>query len=155
MGDVTTQHLALFALFAALAFGLVAVIVSKTRKPAPTVRDELNELRAEGYIVMHDVSVKGSESLDHVVIGKDAVYLVETTYGSTELELVKSRAELLRDALGSQVTPIVCAGSGAETFEHEHVVVAGRSAVVAMIRARPGGHAVDLERVAQFAATLG
>ena len=149
---MSTQLLALIALFGALAFGLVAIIIRKTRRPERTVRDELNELRAEGYIVMHDVSLADAESLDHVVIGKDAVYLVETTYDSNELELVKSRAQLLHEALGSPVTPIVCAGTGAETFEHEQVVVAGRSAVAATIRARPGRDTVDLERVSRLAA---
>jgi hypothetical protein len=42
------------------------------------VGETLNELRAEGWVVLHDVAQAGEGNIDHIAFGPTGVYLIET-----------------------------------------------------------------------------
>ncbi len=119
--------------------------------------NELDELRCEGYIVMHDLMFGGEGNLDHLVAGPNGVFLVETKYGSYDdkhLPKIKRQAAKLASELGCWVTPVICSGVRKKTFKHQRVLIAGRGQLADAIRSQPGGRQVDHERLARFADKL-
>ncbi len=69
-----------------------------------SVGETLNELRREGYVVMHDVEQTGEGNIDHFVAGRTGAFLIETkARGYLESHLVKARrqAAKLHDELGT------------------------------------------------------
>jgi len=107
--------------------GSLALIVQmrvRSRRGAGSVRAQLNELKSEGYLVLHGVTFGGRGDADHVVIGPDKVVVVASPLA------VATQATLLQDELGCPVTP-----------------VAADREVAAAIRAAPGGTPVDLQRI--------
>jgi hypothetical protein len=114
---------------------------------------ELNELRRDGYIVMHDVMFGGEGNLDHMVSGPNGVFLVETKfkrYEMHQLTKVKRQAARVHDALGHFVTPVMCAGVREKRpYKHERVWIAGRGQLAELIRGIEG-RPVDPERLFRF-----
>lgn len=77
--------LALLAIFVALRphANRWAGVMLNWRKGAVAERAVgvlLNELRRDGWIVMHDLEQAGEGNVDHLVSGPNGVYLVETKY---------------------------------------------------------------------------
>jgi len=118
---------------------------------------ELNELRRDGYIVMHDVMFGGEGNLDHLVSGPNGVFLVETKfkrYEMHQLTKVKRQAARVHDALDHFVTPVMCAGVRKKRpYKHERVWIAGRGQLADLIRGIEG-RPVDAERLFRFANNL-
>jgi hypothetical protein len=129
----------------------------KGARAESAVGAELNELRRDGYIVMHDVMFGGEGNLDHIVSGPNGVFLVETKfkrYEMHQLTKVKRQAARVHDALGHFVTPVMCAGvRNKRPFKHEKVWIAGRGQLADLIRGIEGTP-VDSERLFRFADSL-
>lgn len=122
-----------------------------------TVGDELDTLRYDGYIVMHDFMFGGEGNIDHLVSGPNGVFMVETKfrrYEDSQLGKAKRQAKKLHDELGCWVTPIICAGERKRTFPQRGVLVTGRGLVAEAIRNQPSRRPVDPERLARFADSL-
>lgn len=106
----------------------------------------LNELRSEGFHVVHDVEQPGEGNVDHLVSGPTGVYLVETKprrYDSAHLVKAKRQAAKLHDALGVWVTPVICLAERRELepWRHDGVWVVPLGRLLAWLRAqrnRPG-----------------
>lgn len=118
------------------------------------VGDTLNQLRSEGWIVMHDIARPGQANVDHLVSGPRGVYLIETKarrYEDSDLSRVKAQAKWLRAQIGVFVTPVICLGSrkggpfhpsGVWVVPHQHLLTWLRDQ-----RNQP----VEFERLARFA----
>ena len=109
---------------AVLLFGLVAAAKPRAESAAAemlnwlrgaraeeAVGETLNELRSEGWIVMHDIEQSGEGNVDHLVSGPNGVYLIETKlrrYQAAHLTKAKRQAAKLKTELGVWVTPVIC-----------------------------------------------
>lgn len=118
------------------------------------VGETLNELRANGWVVMHDIAQAGEGNIDHIVSGPTGVYLVETKerrYEDRHLTKAKRQAAKLHDELGVWVTPVIClCERDSEPFRTHGVWVVPRQHALTWLcsqRNRP----VVFERLAQFA----
>ncbi|HZQ82539.1 MAG TPA: nuclease-related domain-containing protein [Gaiellaceae bacterium] len=121
------------------------------------VRWELDRLRLEDYIVLHDVTYGGNERVDHLVSGANGVFLIEASferYEREDLEKAKRQARELSTELGCWVSPVICAGEREKAYEHDGVLITGRGLVAAEIRAKVRGARVDPDRMRDFAARL-
>lgn len=75
------------------------------------VGELLNELRGEGYIVMHDLENVVNGNVDHLVSGPSGVFMVETKfrrYQDPDIPKAKRVAAKLGLELGVWVTPVIC-----------------------------------------------
>lgn len=119
-----------------------------------SVGETLNELRREGYVVMHDVEQTGEGNIDHFVAGRTGAFLIETkARGYLESHLVKARrqAAKLHDELGTWVTPVICIDEReGEPFRDDRVWIVPRPRVLDWIRGQKEP-AVPFERLARFA----
>jgi hypothetical protein len=135
----------------------LAVPWLKGARAESAVGAELDELRHDGYIVMHDVMFGGEGNLDHLVSGPNGVFLVETKfkrYEMHQLTKVKRQAARVHDALDHFVTPVMCAGvRNKPPYRHEKVWIAGRGQLADLIR-RLEETPVDPERLFRFADSL-
>ena len=57
-----------------------AVRWRKGARAERAVGKELNKLRREGFVLMHDVEQQAEGNIDHIVSGANGVYLVETKW---------------------------------------------------------------------------
>ncbi|HVC86724.1 MAG TPA: nuclease-related domain-containing protein [Gaiellaceae bacterium] len=117
-----------------------------------TVGQELEALRHEGYVVMHDFMLGNERNVDHVVAGPNGVFMIETTFSDhDEVHLAKAKrqARKLHDEIGCWVTPVIC--SSERTFVREGVLVAERGRLADAIRAQPRRRPVESDRLARFA----
>jgi hypothetical protein len=157
------MSVALYAVF--LAFAYIAnewiTLYFRARKGEVaeiSVGEELNMLRYENYIVMHDLMFGGEGNLDHLVSGPNGVFLVETKFGGyklPQLTKLKRQAARVHDALGRHyVTPIMCSRKRDKApYKHRGVWIAGRGQVAELIR-RIEEKPVDPERLFRFADRL-
>jgi Nuclease-related domain len=159
------QHLATGVIVAAMGcFALAARFTADAAAPwikghsaEASVGAELNALRTEGYLVMHDFMFGGEGNIDHLAVGPNGAFLVETKYRRyTEAQLgrAKRQAVKLHDELGCWVTPVICAGTRDKTYFHRRVLITGNNNVVEAIRAQSARGKVDMERVRRFADSL-
>jgi hypothetical protein len=126
----------------------------KGRNAEASVGEELNALRSEGYLVLHDFMFGGEGNIDHFVAGPTGAFMVETKYRRYEewqLGRAKRQAARLHDEIGCWVTPVVCAGDRNKTYFHKNVLITGRGCIVDAIRAQVPRRPVNLETVRQFA----
>jgi hypothetical protein len=72
----------------------------------------LDELRDDGWTVLHDVPDPRGGNIDHIVSGPNGVYLVETKAGGwatdDQLRKVKRQAARLKKDVGVWVSPVLC-----------------------------------------------
>jgi hypothetical protein len=117
----------------------------------------LEELRHEGWIVMHDLERPGSENIDHLVSGPNGVYLIETKanrYEERHLGRAKGQAHWLHDQLGVFVTPVICLRARRrKPFRHDKVWIVPHQELLDWLRAQRN-HPVDFNRLARFADSL-
>jgi Nuclease-related domain len=117
----------------------------------------LNELRREGWILMHDVEQKYEGNIDHIAWSpKGGVFLIETKarrYEAAHLTKVKRQAAKLHDELGSWVTPVICLHErrNGKPFRPDKVVwVVPRQHLLEWLRAQRN-KPVPFERLARYA----
>jgi Nuclease-related domain len=118
------------------------------------VGETLEQLRREGWIVMHDIERPREANLDHVVSGPNGVFLIETKdrrYEDRHLGRVKGQAAWLHDQVGVWVTPVICIRTRrGQPFRTKSVWVVPLDRLVDWLHAQRNTP-VDFERLARFA----
>jgi hypothetical protein len=121
------------------------------------VGETLEQLRRDGWIVMHDIERPGAANFDHIASGPNGVFLIETKdrrYEDRHLARVKGQAAWLHDQVGVWVTPVICirARRGGP-FRTRGVWVVPLSELVNWLLAQRNAP-VEFERLARFADSL-
>jgi hypothetical protein len=121
------------------------------------VGETLEQLRRDGWIVMHDIQRPGGANLDHVVSGPNGVFLIETKarrYEERHLGRAKHQARWLHDQLGVWVTPVICLHARRrEPFRAKGVWVVPLHGLLEWLQAQRNAP-VEFERLARFADRL-
>jgi hypothetical protein len=119
-----------------------------------SVGEELEALRRDGFVVLHDVEALGRGNIDHIVSGPTGVYVVETKHGGYRHgHLAKARwqAAKLHDELGVWVTPVICIHTRrSRPFRHDRVWIVPQPSLLDWIRGQRNA-SVAFERLARFA----
>jgi hypothetical protein len=115
----------------------------------------LEALRAEGYVVMHDLDKVGGGNIDHLVSGPTGCFVIETKfrrYEERDLVIVKRRSQrLARELETSWVQPVISFATrryGPRVVRR--VAVVGVDGLLDYIRAQ-SNPVVPFERLAGFA----
>ena len=118
------------------------------------VGETLNELRREGWVLMHDIARVGEGNIDHIASGPGGVFLVETKarrYEEAHLVKAKRQAARLHDELGVWVTPVICLHTRkAKPFRTQGVWVVPHERLLDWLREQHN-QPVPFERLARFA----
>ena len=119
-----------------------------------SVGETLNELRREGWIVMHDVEQEFEGNIDHIASGPNGVFLIETKdrrYEDDQLTKVKRQAAKLNKELGVWVAPVICLHRrrGAH-FQTKGVAIVPQQHLLDWLREQRG-KPVQFERLARYA----
>jgi hypothetical protein len=126
----------------------------KGARAETSVGEELNELRREGFTVMHDIEQRGEGNIDHLVSGPTGVFLVETKlrrYRPPDLVKVKRQAVRLNAELGTWITPVICLHERqGRPFKTEGVWIVPRSEIRTWTRGQRNTP-VPFEQLARFA----
>jgi hypothetical protein len=121
------------------------------------VRMELDELRLDGWTIMHDVSQPQEGAIDHILAGPAGLFLLATrrnAYTDRNVVKVRRQAARLHDELGVWITPVVCLyGHDQAPMQQCGVWVIPRSRIIAWLRAQCN-QPVDVERLARFAGSV-
>lgn len=118
------------------------------------VGETLNALKAERWVVMHDIERPGHGNIDHLVSGPSGVYLIDTKarrYCNEDLGTVMRRALDLNKELDVFVTPVICLHTrSGKPFKMRGVWVVPRQKIVEWLHSQHN-QVVDFERLARFA----
>lgn len=118
------------------------------------VGDMLNELRREGWILMHDVEQAREGNIDHIAAGPNGVFMIETksrSFMDWQLGKARRQAAKLHDEIGVWVTPVICLhGRDDEPFRKEKVWIVPARHLLKWLREQRE-KPVDFERLARFA----
>jgi hypothetical protein len=122
------------------------------------VGEVLNQLRYEGWIVMHDVEQAHEGNIDHLLSGPGGVFMIETKlrrYEDAHLTKAKRQAAKLYSELGVWVTPVIalCERKKPSPFRTKGVWVVPRQSLLQWVREQHNP-AVEFERLARFADRL-
>jgi hypothetical protein len=121
------------------------------------VGDELNELRRDGFTVMHDIEQHREGNVDHLVSGPTGVFLVETKhrgYRAGDLVKAKRQAVKLHAELGTWITPVICIHvREGRAFKHDGVWIVPQHTLLEWIRGQRNA-TLPFERLARFADAL-
>jgi len=175
MGSVAAVGLAIVGFFLSFSAALAAVVLlavagylyratlrridsydnwEKGRLAEQAVGHELQQLRRDGFVLMHGIEPDGRGDVDHVVSGPTGVFLVETKfrrYETWQLGKVKRQAVQLHDELGVWVTPVICLATREyKPIKHRKVWVMGKNQLLDWIRAQNEPQA-EFERLACYA----
>jgi hypothetical protein len=115
----------------------------------------LNELRREGWIVMHDLVQPREGNIDHLVSGPGGVFLIETKfrrYEERQLVKAKRQAAKLYEPLGVFITPVIALHTrrNPRWFRAKGVWIVPRQSLLDFLREQRNA-VVDFERLARFA----
>ncbi len=118
------------------------------------VGETLEQLRHDGWIVMHDIERPGEANLDHIASGPNGVFLIETKdrrYEERHLPRIKGQAVWLHDRLGVWVTPVICIRARrGRPFRTKGVWVVPLNELLGWLRVQQNAP-VEFERLACFA----
>jgi hypothetical protein len=118
------------------------------------VGETLEELRGEGWIVMYDIEQRHEGNIDHLVSGRNGVFLVETKarrYRTGDLAKARRQAAKLHDELAVWVTPVICLDERqGKAFKADRVWIVPRPELVTWLRAQRN-RPIEFERLARFA----
>ena len=123
-----------------------------------TIGELLNQLRYEGWIVMHDIEQEYEGNVDHLLSGPGGVFMVETKwrrYQDKHLTKAKRQAVKLHDELGVWVTPVIalCERQKPTPFKTKGVWVVPRQSLLEWLREQRNT-TLEFERLARFADRL-
>jgi hypothetical protein len=117
-----------------------------------SVGDTLEELRNEGWTIVHNVIGAAPPDMDHVAAGRAGVFLIETKarrYEEFHLARVKRQAVRLHHEVGCWVTPVICLHRRqGEPFRHRDVWIVPQQHMLTWLRERPE-RAIDARCVAR------
>ena len=119
------------------------------------VGETLNELRHNGYTVMHDIEQRYEGNVDHLVSGPTGVYMIDTkahAYLRDHLRKAKRQAAKLHDRLGVWVTPVICIHDrpNSEPYRDNGVWIVPRDALLDWIQTQRNAP-LEFDRLARFA----
>jgi Nuclease-related domain len=121
------------------------------------VGETLNELRREGWVLMHDIERAGEGNIDHIASGPTGVYLIETKnrrYEQAHLRKVIHQAVSLHDELGVFVTPVICVHTRkGNPFRTQKVWIVPHERLLDWLRAQHN-RPVPFEQLARYADSL-
>lgn len=121
------------------------------------VGETLNELRREGWFVLHDIPQRGEGNVDHLVSGPGGVFMIETKvrrYADAHLPKARRQAAKLHDELGVWVTPVIVLHQrDGNAFNTHKVWVVPRIQLLDWLRAQRN-RTLEFERLARFAEKL-
>jgi len=119
-----------------------------------SVGETLDELRREGWILMHDVEQDREGNIDHIASGPNGVFMIETKlrrYEDRDLVKAKRQAATLHDELAVWVTPVICLHTRrGNAFRMQGVWVVPQLGLLDWLR-QQRNQPVPFERLAQFA----
>jgi hypothetical protein len=123
-----------------------------------SVAATLDELRRDGWILMHDVEQAFEGNIDHIAWGPEqGVFLIETKarrYEDDQLTKAKRQAAKLRNEVGVFVTPVICLYERrGKTFRTKGVDVVPSEHLLAWLR-KQRNKTVPFERLARYADKL-
>jgi Nuclease-related domain len=114
----------------------------------------LNELRREGWYLLHDVEQEFEGNIDHIAAGPNGVFMIETKfrrYPDAALLKARRQAAKLGGELGVFVTPVICiAQRRGKPFRHQNVSVVPLPHLLDWLRAQHE-KPVPFERLARYA----
>jgi hypothetical protein len=117
----------------------------------------LDELRREGWILMHDVPQEHEGNIDHIANGPGGAFMIETKarrYDDAHLGKAKRQAAKLHDRLGVWVTPVICLNDRkGKPFKTHGVWVVPRREILDWLRAQRNEPA-PFDSLARFADSL-
>lgn len=118
----------------------------------------LEQLRPEGFVVMHDIEQAGEGNIDHFLWGPTGVFMIESKYKSyyfRALRKARRQAKKLSIELGDHwVQPVICLHKrDRDPFEHDRVPVVPQQHLLNWIRAQKKP-VVPFERLARYADTV-
>jgi hypothetical protein len=127
-------------------------------RAASAVRETLNELRREGYFVMHEIEQTREGSVDHVVCGPTGVYVIETKarrYLEKDLHAATRQATQLAQELGVWVTPVICVHEGADARpdRNKRVWIVPHESLLEWVQSQ-SNQTLPLDAFARFAGRL-
>ena len=141
--------LALLAFWAAEQRSEEAVAWVTGSKAERAVGAELDQLRPEGALVLHDVDIDRG-NIDHVVALPRGTYVIETKarrYDERHLKQAKRQAYWLHERVDYWVTPVICLATRADRpHRRDGVWIMGRPQLTEWLKSRRG-RPVDTERV--------
>ena len=108
---VGAAMLALLAFLAADRRSNEAVAWTSGGRAEREIGLDLEQLRADGTLVLHDVELDDGGYVDHIVCGPRGTFVVESKarrYEDHHLRRTKRQASSLHGQLGVWVTPVVC-----------------------------------------------
>jgi hypothetical protein len=118
---------------------------------------DLQELRHERFVVMHDIQRPGRANVDHLVSGPTGVFLIETKhrrYLDAHLGRVMRQALELHGELDVFVTPVICLEQRSYGPRRlRNVWVMGRPELLPFLRAQRKPR-LPFERLAAWADSL-
>jgi Nuclease-related domain len=121
------------------------------------VGQALNELRRDGWFVLHDIRQRGEGNVDHLVSGPGGVFMIETKlrrYEDVHLPKARRQAAKLHDQLGVWVTPVIALHQrDSRPFRTHNVWVVPRVHLCDWLRAQTNPQ-LEFERLARFADDL-
>jgi hypothetical protein len=121
------------------------------------VGEALETLRAEGFIVMHDIEQADEGKIDHLVSGHSGVFLIETNHSSylpNRVTAATRQAAKVADDLGVWITPVVCVGRELKRpYQLDRVSIVGRAGIAGWIREQ-SQPVLASERLARWADRL-
>jgi hypothetical protein len=121
------------------------------------IGDLLNELRNEGFIVMHDIEQHGEGNIDHLVSGPTGVFMIESKskgYLTKALGKAKRQAWKIHDEIGCFVVPVICIHErDQKQFTHKKVWIVPEQHLLDWIRSQKN-QTVPFERLARYADTV-
>lgn len=158
---------AVSAVFLVLALVVWRRLDRKTREAVNWLRgaraeeaigELLNELRSEGFIVMHDVEQAYEGNIDHIVSGPTGVFMIESKarrYNDDAPRKARRQAKKLSIELDAKwVGPVICLNKrDRKPFQHEGVWIVPKQHLLDWIRAQREPK-VPFERLALWADKL-
>jgi hypothetical protein len=134
-----------------------AVPWAKGGNAEAAIGEDLNALRADGFVVLHDLEEIVGGNIDHLVCGPTGVFMVETKFRSYRLAHL-GRSKAVAAAVGRQldvwVTPVICLATRSYgPIRHANVTILGRDELLPFLRSQRNA-TVAFERIAQLAERL-
>lgn len=119
------------------------------------VGTDLESLRADGYIVMHDLEHVVPGNVDHLISGPTGAFMIETKfrcYEDSDIPKAKRVAQAIAQQLEAPwVQPVICVATRSYGPRMvKGVAVVGRQQLLPYVRAQKNRQ-VPFERVAAFA----
>jgi Nuclease-related domain len=123
-----------------------------------SIGELLNQLRSEGFIVMHDVEQAYEGNIDHIVSGSTGVFMIESKarrYDDDAPRKARRQAKKLSIELDAKwVGPVICLNKrDRKPFQHEGVWIVPKQHLLDWIRAQREPK-VPFERLALWADKL-